>query len=124
MRIFLLIIFLFILPTEKKKYYVKLENYDRYHKYVMVKYENNKGNWITKELKIKPKKHYGFFVYNKTFYLFSVSYFSNGNVKYNIRGKDGVGFMKQIGGGRPVWYQKMDCEMYLRGIFKTVHIGI
>ena len=90
----------------------------------MVKYENIKGKTVTKEMKIRPKKHYGFFVYDPIFYLGVVSYHSGGKVHYDVRGKDGVGFMKQIGGGRTIYYQKIDAEMQLRGFFKTVHLGI
>ena len=109
MRIFLLIIFLWLIPTEKKNYYVKLENLDSYTKFIMVKYVNNKGNTSIKEIKIKPRGRYGFFVHNQIFYLAAVSYHSNGNVRYDVRGDDGIGFMKQIGGVRPMYYQKIDC---------------
>jgi len=121
---FLLILFLLFSTVEKRNYYVKLENYSRYTKFVMVKYENNKGKTVTKEIKLRPKRHYGFFVYDQVFYLGAVSYHSNGRVRFDVRGKDGVGFMKRIGGGRPIYYQKFDCENYLRGVFKTVHLGI
>ena len=120
----IIILFLFFSTVDKQNYYVKLENFQKYTKYVMVKYENNKGKIVTKEVKIRPKGYYGFFVHDKIFYLFSVSYHRGGKVRYNVSGKDGIDFMRKIGGGRTVYYQKVDCEMHLRGVFKTVHLGV
>jgi len=113
-----------LLPFGGKNYYVKLENTSKYAKYVMVEYKDNKGKTATKEVKLRPKGYYSFFVYDNIFYVGAVSYHNNGKVRYDVRGKDGVGFMKKIGDGRPVYYKKIDCEMQLRGFFKTVHIGI
>lgn len=121
---FLLIIFLLFSTVEKKNYYIKLENYENYHKYVKVKYKNNKGKIVTKEVKIKPKGDYKFFVYNQVFYIYSVSFHSGGKVRAGVYGNDGIGFFRHHIKGKTAYYQKMDCEMYLRGIFKTVHIGI
>ena len=110
--------------VENKNYYVKLENYTNYTKYVLVKYENNKEKTITKEIKLTKKQHYGFFVHDPIFYLYSVSFHKGGKVRAGLHGKDGIGFIRKILNGKTAYYQKIDCEMQLRGVFKTVHIGV
>lgn len=118
----ILILFLFY-SSFTENYYVKLENNEKHTKYVMVKYENNKGDWVTKEVKIKPKGHYGFFIHNKTFYVFSVYHLSGGKVIYSVRGDDGVGFMKEIGYGRTAHYKKFDVTEP-KGLFKKTNLEI
>ena len=110
--------------VESKNYYVKLENYTNYTKYVLVKYENRRGKTITKEVKLKKKQRYSFFVHDPIFYLYSVSFHKSGKVRAGMHGKDGTGFFRINISGKTAYYQKVDCEMHLRGIFKTVHLGI
>lgn len=120
----ILVIFMLFSTVEKNNYYVKLENYTNYTKYVLVKYENNKCKTITKEIKLRRKQHYGFFVYDPIFYLYSVSFHKGGKVRAGLHGKDGTGFFRINISGKTAYFQKIDCEMQLRGIFKTVHLGV
>ena len=124
MKLFLLVLFMLFSSVESKNYYVKLENYTNYTKYVLVKYENNKGKTITKEIKLRKKQNYGFFVHDPIFYVYSVSFHRGGKVRAGLHGKDGIGFIRKILNGKMAYYQKIDCEMQLRGVFKTVHIGV
>jgi hypothetical protein len=110
--------------VESKNYYVKLENNSNYIKYVLIKYENKKGETVTKEVRLKKNQHYDFFAYNPIFYLYSVSFNRRGKIRAGVHGKDGVGFIRKILKGKTAYYQKIDCEMQLRGVFKTVHLGI
>ena len=124
MKSILLIIFILFSTVEKRNYYVKLENYTNYTKYVKVKYEDNKGKIVTKELRLRKKQHYGFFVHDPIFYLYSVSFHRGGKIRAGLHGKDGIGFFRTMIKGKTAYYQKIDCEMQLRGVFKTVHIGV
>ena len=124
MKSILLIIFILFSTVEKRNYYVKLENYTNYTKYVKVKYEDNKGKIVTKELRLRKKQHYGFFVHDPIFYLYSVSFVRGGKIRAGLHGKDGIGFFRTMIKGKTAYYQKIDCEMQLRGVFKTVHIGV
>ena len=124
MKYLSLVIFMFYSTAEKKSYYVKLENFEKYTKYVKIKYENRKGDITTKEVKIKPNGHYGLFVHDSIFYVYSVSFHAGGKVRSGTYGGDGIGFFRTIIKGKTAYYQKIDCEMQLRGFFKTVHLGI
>ena len=124
MKSILLIIFILFSTVEKRNYYVKLENYTNYTKYVKVKYEDNKGKIVTKELRLRKKQHYGFFVHDPIFYLYSVSFHRGGKIRAGLHGKDGIGFFRTMIKGKTAYYQKIDCEMRLRRVFKTVHIGV
>ena len=124
MKLLILIIFMLFSTVEKRNYYVKLENYTQYTKYVKVKYEDNKGKITTKEIKIRPKKHYGFFVHDPIFYVYSVSFHRSGKVRSGTFGDDGIGFFRKMIKGKTAYYQKIESDMMLRGVFKTVHIGI
>lgn len=90
----------------------------------MIKYMNNKGKYVSREVILKKDQDYRVTIHNRTFYLFSVYYVGGGKVRYSIRGKDGVGFMYKTSKGRPAYFQKIDCDMQLRGYFKTVHLGV
>jgi hypothetical protein len=120
----ILIIFILFSTVEKRNYYVKLENYTNYTKYVKVKYENNKDKTTTKEIKIRPKGRYEFFVHDPIFYVYSVSFHRGGKVRAGTHGKDGIGFFRTMIKGKTAYYQKIDCNMMLRGVFKTVHLGV
>jgi uncharacterized protein YxeA len=113
-----------ILNSKPSYYNIRVTNYDKHTKHVMIKFKNRKGVYITKEFKLRKNKDYRFKSYDKTFYLFSVYYLSGGKVRYSVKGKDDVGFMKLIGSGRPAWFKKIECETYLQGFLKTVHLGI
>ena len=72
------------------------------------------------------KEHQDFWVrvHDPIFYLYSVSFHRGGKIRAGVHGKDGIGFMRVILNGKMIYYQKIDCEMQLRGILKTVHLGI
>lgn len=126
-KILLLLIFSLFYVTlhaQSSYYNVRLTNYEGYTKYVMLKYMNKKGIYIKKEIKLRKNQDYRLKIHNKTFYLYSVSFHRGGKVRAGIHGDDGVDFMYKLLKGKTAYFKKIDSEMYLRGFFKTVHLGI
>ena len=86
---------------------------------------NKKGKYVKKEIKLTKNKEYRITIHNKIFYIYSVSFHRSGKVRAGVHGKDGIGYFRGNNiSGKTAYYQKMDSEMYLRGVFKTVHIGV
>ena len=126
-KILLILFFLVISVTlhAKNPYFnIRLTNYEGYTKYVMIKYTDHKGNIKKKEVKLRKNQDFRLRVYTNTFYLYSVSFHRGGKVRAGTHGKDGIGFFKTIIKGKTAYFQKIDCDMQLRGYFKTVHLGV
>ena len=105
-------------------YSIRLTNFTSHTKYVKIKYQDKRGDYIEREFKLKKHQNFRVRVHDSIFYVYSVSFHKGGKVLPGVHGKDGVGFIKKILNGKTAFYQKINCEMHLRGFFKTVHLGI
>jgi len=105
-------------------YSIKLTNYSSYTKYVKIKYQDKGGKYIEKEIKLRKNQDFWIRIHDPIFYLYSVSFHKGGKIRAGVHGKDGISFMRVILNGKMIYYQKIDCEMQLRGVFKTIHLGV
>lgn len=112
------------LHAQNPYFNVRLTNYEGYTKYVLVKYMNKNGNYVKKEVKLSKNSDFRLKIYDKSFYLYSVSFHRGGKVRAGTYGKDGISYFRTMIKGKTAYYRKIDCEMQLRGFFKTVHLGI
>jgi hypothetical protein len=90
----------------------------------MIKYTNNKGKSLNREVVLRKNQDFRLKVYDNTFFLYSVSFHRGGKVRAGIHGKDGTGFFRKNIRGKTAYYQKIDCYMQTHGFFKTVHLGV
>ena len=122
--LFLILIVFSVTCYANNTYSIRLTNFTSYTKYVKIKYQDKKGKYVEKEIKLKKHQDFWVRVHDPIFYLYSVSFHRGGKIRAGVHGKDGIGFMRVILNGKMIYYQKIDCEMQLRGILKTVHLGI
>ena len=110
--------------SQNNEYIIKLTNYSKYKRFGAIKYIDSTGFFVEKKFELKRYEEIEYIATHNIFFLYSVSFNSEGKIIRGVNGKDDVSYMKTVIKNKKIFYQKFNSEMYLRGTFKILHLGI